>query len=554
MYIPVSYWQAGTGGNPHLRTKRFNTSFSGPPQTINYTYDNLPYTTNTVANWGIIPVCLDANYSTNLDFAATLPAGGAYFCTAAISGTIGINCYPQTGPEAWYIDVTYQGSGGDRGTFYYNYIDQNGVIINDTLSFGETKRIISQSNPLTQRSFSSAFQYYISWTTVSKFPGQVLVYPYKDIAGEYTMTLKRGDSAGTASIFPTFSYESMSVNYTTTNSGSFSLANPAPTGIGSQLVLGTINPPLEIPGNNGRIPPSCWMTVNPLPIKYNIINCETSQSYIATFTSNVSVGTTVKSGDCFSILSVASASVTASLNYNNLVVNSSYNNCTDCTTTLYNYVSGAAVIFDFGNGLSYPGTGSLVYDISGNGITGSLTNTPTYSTLNGGVITLARTLQQRLDWTGSISASFTTMAFVKNTDSNWNTYQGIPNIRGTNGVIVSGETTLGTRVNTSLWNINTTSNTNFLIPASITDWASYNMSSNGTNSHILFISSSATSSIDIDSASVSRGNSPALDCYINYDSPNGTYGNMQVMGYLQYNRVLTDSEINQNYNLFSSRF
>lgn len=45
--------------------------------------------------------------------------------------------------------------------------------------------------------------------------------------------------------------------------------------------------------------------------------------------------------------------------------------------------------FDFGNSNCYPGSGSSVFDLSGNGRTGTMVNSPTYSGLNGGVFTLS---------------------------------------------------------------------------------------------------------------------------------------------------------------------
>lgn len=46
--------------------------------------------------------------------------------------------------------------------------------------------------------------------------------------------------------------------------------------------------------------------------------------------------------------------------------------------------SGLVLAFDAANRKSYPGTGTSWSDLSGNGITGTLTNSPTYSTTNGG--------------------------------------------------------------------------------------------------------------------------------------------------------------------------
>lgn len=551
-----------------MRANIFSTS--GAPRSITYTYDGVSFTTSTLVNFGIIPVCLDATNNTNLEKYPNAVAGASFFCNSAISGTIGINCYPQTGPEAWYIDVTYEGQGGNRGTFYYNYIDQNGIIINDTISFGETKRIISQSNPLTQRSVPAAFQYYISWAMVSRFPGQVLAYPYKDIAGEYTMTLKRADSDGTASIFPSFFYESMSLNngtYTSTNSGSFSLANAAPTGIGSQLVLGTINPPMEVAGNNGRIPPSCWMTVSPVTkTSFFLTSCLTTQSLWVSMDNytNYNTGSVLKVSNAelistSSCWTVNSSSLVISPSFTNVSVSGSFSNCPDCVNATSSFVTGAAVIWDFGNYLSYAGTGNTVYDLSGNNITGSLINGPTWSSTNGGQLSLNSGSQQYISFTTALSASCTTMAIIKAKETNWsnfnNAYSGFPFFeQGNGGLVITPEVPNTKQVIAIVYAGGLAATLCSVTPSTIDTWRTYSFTTNGTNSHILYLDTDVSSS---NAVLRPRSDSPTGSAYIGRDpnqAANRGYLNGYVMGYLQYNRQLTKAEIDQNIAVFSSRF
>jgi hypothetical protein len=49
--------------------------------------------------------------------------------------------------------------------------------------------------------------------------------------------------------------------------------------------------------------------------------------------------------------------------------------------------SGLTFEIDASNPKSYPGSGTSIYDLSGNNVTGTLTNGPTYSSLHGGTIT-----------------------------------------------------------------------------------------------------------------------------------------------------------------------
>ena len=48
--------------------------------------------------------------------------------------------------------------------------------------------------------------------------------------------------------------------------------------------------------------------------------------------------------------------------------------------------SGLQLYYDYGISASYPGTGSTVYDLSGNGITGTIYNSPTYTSSGGGFL------------------------------------------------------------------------------------------------------------------------------------------------------------------------
>ena len=50
----------------------------------------------------------------------------------------------------------------------------------------------------------------------------------------------------------------------------------------------------------------------------------------------------------------------------------------------FTIIPNRKVYWDFGNTNCYPGSGSSVFDLSGNSQTGTLVNTPTYTPLNGG--------------------------------------------------------------------------------------------------------------------------------------------------------------------------
>jgi hypothetical protein len=169
-----------------------------------------------------------------------------------------VNYPPNTGPEAWYIDIVYSTEIGDAGTFYFNYINQNGELINDTITFAEgTKRIISQTSAFWLKNINTATGIWIKWNLISKFPGQVIPYAYKDIPARYTFTLKRNAIDESYGIFNWYGFQ---------NTGSLGvsgslLTSPTITGsIGSTLQISSYNVPIPVGAGNLNIP-NTWVTV-----------------------------------------------------------------------------------------------------------------------------------------------------------------------------------------------------------------------------------------------------------------------------------------------------
>lgn len=223
-------------------------------------------------------------------------------------------------------------------------------------------------------------------------------------------------------------------------------------------------------------------------------------------------------------------------------------------------VSGYKVYFDIGNSSSYPGSGTTVTNL---GSAGSASNGTisggTYSSSNGGILNLTHSGLDKITYTTALSASFTTQCFVKNNFSNtsWGTgggyYGGIPNIRGNDGFILTGNVDGNTQVLAIIWagsSANVPSG-NFIYPTNIGIFHSYTYTSNGSNEHKLYLD---TDSPATSTNTYTRGNSASLTSYINYDSANNAAQDISFMGYLQYDRVLTPTEIAQNYAVFSSRF
>jgi hypothetical protein len=241
-----------------------------------------------------------------------------------------------------------------------------------------------------------------------------------------------------------------------------------------------------------------------------------------------------------------------------------WTNATTTTTTTTagaSLVSGYKVYFDFGNSSSYPGSGTTVTNLGsgGSGMNGTLVNSPTFSSSNGGVITFVKSSSQYLQFSTSVTAAFTTMCIVKHDGSgtSWGTagsdYNGFPNIRGNDGIIITGNIDGNTQVLAIIWSGGGASvpSGNFVYPTDISIFHSYAYTSNGTNDHNMYVDNGTAAN---STASLSRGNSGTITSYIGYDQPNNGYLNGKVMAYLQYDRVLSSAEIAQNYAFFSPRF
>lgn len=234
---------------------------------------------------------------------------------------------------------------------------------------------------------------------------------------------------------------------------------------------------------------------------------------------------------------------------------------TTTTTAAPTLVSGYKVYFDFGNSSSYPGSGTTVTNLGsgGSAMNGTLVNGATYSSANGGIMQLSKASSQYIQFDTAVSASFTTMAIIKynGSSTSWGTgatnYNGFPNIRGNNGIIVTPNVDGNTQLLAIIWNGSSAQvpSGNFIYPSDIAVFNSYAYTSNGTNEHKMYLNTDSPATA---TNSYTRGDSATITSYIGRDAPNSGYLNGYVMAYLQYDRVLTSSEIAQNYSVFSPRF
>jgi len=254
-----------------------------------------------------------------------------------------INSYPNTGVEAWYIDITYGSNLGDKGLQYYNYIDINGNIVNDTIAFGQTKRIISQCNPMAIGSASNFYGMRILWTIVSKFPGQVLAYPYKGIPCDYTLTLKR-DSAVTPGnyFFPYITSQTLqNRNGFWSSNLSSSILIGTPGSLNSSIIVSSEMPPLDGGTNNNEYGSAIWITnVTPKPKGALLLSsCLTTHSLWVTLDDYAyyNTGSVLKvnntelttTSSCWTVTNLTS-SLSTSVSLTNVDVSASFSTCFTC--------------------------------------------------------------------------------------------------------------------------------------------------------------------------------------------------------------------------------
>ena len=93
--------------------------------------------------------------------------------------------------------------------------------------------------------------------------------------------------------------------------------------------------------------------------------------------------------------------------------------------------TGLQLYLDAGNASSYPGSGTTWTDLSGNSLTGTLTNGPTYSGTNGGSIVFDGT-NDYIQCLGSLTVTAATFVTWIKRNGSQGTYDGILFSRGTN--------------------------------------------------------------------------------------------------------------------------
>ena len=225
------------------------------------------------------------------------------------------------------------------------------------------------------------------------------------------------------------------------------------------------------------------------------------------------------------------------------------------------YPAGAYAIFDFGNPASYSGTGATVYDVSGNSNNGTLVNSPTWTSTNGGILRLNNASSQRIDYGASFTPNTSTAVIWKNFNSDFTKDTGVPTFRGSNGYMLSFLGNSGREQTPILFNSGGSGNTfggASYATADITIWHQYGMT---VSYNAGSIQTTANTYLDggtlkgTETKSFARSGTGTGTAYVGFDNAVGDrYANGYIMAYLHYNSTLNSATMTDIYNVFSSRF
>ena len=209
--------------------------------------------------------------------------------------------------------------------------------------------------------------------------------------------------------------------------------------------------------------------------------------------------------------------------------------------------NGLVLNIDPANSSSYSGVGNTIYDLSGFGNTGTLTNGPTFSALNGGNLIfdgsndfLGAASSSSLD----ISTNLSAVVWMKLITTDGANHIIFSKTNSTNPFLSNYEAYLKNDV-IYWWDSPTERNTT--VTLSINSWTQVVFVRSST-SLLIYKNGSLANTITVNQVGPVVG-----DFFIGKD-PNGQFLNFNLAQFILYNRALTQQEISQNFNALRSRF
>ena len=217
-------------------------------------------------------------------------------------------------------------------------------------------------------------------------------------------------------------------------------------------------------------------------------------------------------------------------------------------------MNGLILALDAANTKSYPGSGTTWTDISGNGRVGTLTNGPTYNSANSGSITFTAASSNNVALTGSTTVSQATFTVWLKRSGSQSDYAGILFTRGGVSSSISGLNFFSTVNNLGYtWNgavASTSFNSGLTVPDGI--WCMAALSLTSTAATLYLCQSSGTTSA---TNTLSHASTTFDGLKLGWDgTASSRYMNGSIASAQLYNRALSASEIQQNFNAFRGRF
>lgn len=220
---------------------------------------------------------------------------------------------------------------------------------------------------------------------------------------------------------------------------------------------------------------------------------------------------------------------------------------------------GLHVFYDAGDKRSYPGTGTTLFDLSGNGINATLINTTYRPNTYGGCFEYNGT-SSTINYTSRFTKAFTIqMILTSGTDAapstNWVDDDGAWPMywNGTvNNIILNAQQTSGP---VTIWrNSSGGANVSMQIPQNIGlthFFGNYVFKSDGNAFHKALFNDEIEV---INTTTMVRTDGFTTTIYIGRDPQTATrYPTGRLISYLQYDRLLSDEETYQNYTFFNTR-
>jgi len=218
--------------------------------------------------------------------------------------------------------------------------------------------------------------------------------------------------------------------------------------------------------------------------------------------------------------------------------------------------SGLVLYLDAGNAASYPGSGTTWTDLSSNSKNYTLTNGPTYSSSNGGIITFAGASSQRAT---SAATLFNSTTFNTYTMNLWAYPTGAGNF-----VSVLGQATVNIGYHYSAIEISAGGTISFgqwigsmatiaTSTKSLNAWYNLVITYNGTTA-TAYVNGVSVGSTNIIWSSPGANTFMALMAIDTTNMVTGAYASGSLGAFMVYNRGLTADEVTTNFNTLRSRY